>query len=257
MKQIRPIKEEEAPEFLRLLCTVFELDPARAGTIFYSEPFFDLRRKWALFIDGKIATILTTTPLEFGDGKAIGIAGVGTAEAHRGKGQAQELLEVVLGEAAKANEPRAILFAHQETLYRRCGFETLDHVIRGRIDAPCSLPLDAPLSIAEVQERYRVWSQADPRRLRRDERRWRYWHFVYRDCFSVSGGYVASEASLCREAIFDSPLPTWPLLSGAEWYGLRSMTEMLNVPLQDAEDQLILMGRGFDAVPQMFMSDQF
>ncbi len=257
MKQIRPITQDEAPEFLTLLCSIFELDVARASTIFYSEPFFDVNRKWATFIDGRIVAILTTTPLEFGDGPAIGIAGVGTDSQHRGSGLAQELLERVWAHAEEIGEARGLLFAHQETLYNRCGFQTLDHVIRGPIDAPCSLPLEDPLAVGEVQDRYHRWASADLRRLKRDERRWRYWNFIYRECYQVPGGYLASEANLCRELICTASPEVWPLLPEGEWYGLRSMTDELGIPLRSTKEELILMGRGFNRIPQMFMSDQF
>lgn len=257
MIEIRPIQEHESPAFLDLLCTVFELDNGRAGTVFYSEPFFDIRRKWALFLDGQMASILTTTPLHFGFGNAIGIAGVGTLIEHRGKGLGQKLLEVVLEEADKNNEGAAILFAHNEVLYQRCGFTTLDEVIKGNINAPCALPHQPALPLAQVQEKYANWATSHPMRLNRDDRRWKYWNFVFRECYSAPGGYIASETTICREAIITDQPAQWPLLNNSEWYGLRSMTQMLGVPLINEQHHLLLMGRNFPDIPQMFMSDQF
>lgn len=257
MTEIRTIQEEEASSFLQLLCEIFELDHGRAATVFYSEPFFDLKRKWGLFKDGHLVSILTTTPLHFGFGDAIGIAGVGTLPQHRKFGYGQQLLEHVLQESERNGEKSAILFAHQEVLYQRCGFETIDHVVKGAIKRPCQLPYKGAMPEVQVQEIYATWASQNPLRLLRDARRWRYWQYVYRECYSAPGGYVASETNLCREAIFDQPLEEWPLMPNADWYGLRTMTNSLNIPLKSESVELLVMARNFPDVPQIFMTDQF
>ena len=257
MIDIRPVFESEAPEFLHVLCDVFSLDHARAGTIFYSEPFFDLNRKWALFVDGKIVSILTTTPLQFGFGTAIGIAGVGTMSAHRTKGYGQMLLEKVLTHADAMGEQHALLFAHRQSLYSRVGFELVDHVIKGTLEGQHNLPYGSAMPQAQVQEIYADWAKANPLRIIRDDRRWKYWHFVYRECYPCDGGYIASETNMIREAIMTGLPPEWPVTNGGEWYGLRSMTRSLCVPLLSEKEELLVMARNFPDIPQMFMSDQF
>lgn len=257
MIEIRAIEEGEASAFLDLLCQIFDLDPGRAATVFYSEPFFDLKRKWALFADGQMQSILTTTPLDFGFGRALGIAGVGTRDGFRGRGYGQRLLEFVLETGEREGEAAAMLFAHQEVLYTRCGFQLVDEVVKGPLDAPCQLPYAGMLPEGQVEQIYAAWSLGDPMRLRRDARRWHYWRYVYRECYAAPGGYVASETNLCREALFDRLPPTWPILPEAEWYGLRSMTDLLGIPMKSRGVELLVMARGFPATPQMFMSDQF
>ena len=42
---IRTITAEEGPEFLALMCKVFDLEVSRAQSVFYKEPLFDLSRK--------------------------------------------------------------------------------------------------------------------------------------------------------------------------------------------------------------------
>ena len=123
MIELRTIRIEECNPFLELLCTVFELDFERARTIFYSEPYFDVNHKWALIEDGKIVTILTTTPLKFGWGDALGISGVATAPQGRNRGLAGSLLNFVLEQAKVRSFDVCFLFARQETLYERCGFQ--------------------------------------------------------------------------------------------------------------------------------------
>ena len=257
MVEIRAIQEDEASCFLQLLCEIFELDHGRAATVFYSEPFFDLKRKWGLFENGHMVSILTTTPLHFGFGDAIGIAGVGTLPTHRQKGYGQQLLEHVLQKSESNGEKSAILFAHQEVLYARSGFQTIDQVIKGPIKQTCQLPYTGALPEGQVQEIYSEWSSQNPLRLKRDSRRWRYWRYVYRECYAVPGGYVASETNLCREAIFDQPIEEWPLMPNADWYGLRTMTESLRIPLKSESVELLVMARNFPDVPQIFMTDQF
>jgi GNAT superfamily N-acetyltransferase len=257
MIEIRPVFESEAPEFLRVLCDVFNLDQGRAGTIFYSEPFFDLSRKWALFQDRQMVAILTTTPLQFGFGSAIGIAGVGTLPDHRDKGYGQKLLEHVLEHSDRHGESRALLFAHRQTLYARVGFELVDHVIKGPIKGATKMPYSTPLPQAQVQEMYAEWANVHPMRIIRDSRRWDYWHFVYRESFAATGGYIASETNLIREAVISELPDSWPVIEGGEWYGLRSMTAQLGIPLQSEKEELLVMARNFPDIPQMFMSDQF
>ncbi|MBI3721533.1 MAG: GNAT family N-acetyltransferase, partial [Fimbriimonas ginsengisoli] len=167
MSEIRPICEAEAEPFLALLCGVFDLDVSRARGVFFNEPFFDLKRKWALFEEGRMVSILTTVPLSFGWGAAIGIAGVATAKEHQRKGKATQLLEAVLAQAERSQEAAAFLFARETGFYERCGFRALDIVVRARIRShPEPRPPD-PMEIDEVVRRYDFWSGENPDRLRR------------------------------------------------------------------------------------------
>ncbi len=256
--ECRTIHKEEAEEFLGLLCEVFELDIGRAASVFFSEPFFALDRKFALFCDGVMTSILTTTPLEFGIGRAVGIAGVATRNSARGLGYAERLLDFALEASSVRGEGKAVLFAHQETVYKRAGFETLDVVIKGPVK--CSEirnPVDA-LSFEEVTRRYAKWERSDDRWLRRDERRWKHWQWVYRSCEPAGlDGYYCYEPMLCREALVHAELNEWPVVFGTEWFGLRSITEAMGVPIFSQKDELLYMGRGFDEIPWMFMTDQF
>src|SRR5262249_53090429 len=148
-----------------------------AHRIFFSEPLFDLNRKWALFDGNEMVSILTNVPLEFGWGKAIGIAGVATAKDKQNKGYAGQLLEGVLRAAEADGETGALLFARDPTLYRKLGFEVADTVVRGPIDvAPEKGPFEI-LEYQDVQAQYDHWALQDPNRLRRDDRRWGYWRW--------------------------------------------------------------------------------
>ena len=148
MIEIRRIAIGEAEQFLELLCGVFHLDVSRARPVFYDAVLFELDRKWALFEDGIMTSILTTTGLTFGWGRCIGVAGVATSPVSQGKGHAQRLLEVVLEQAKIDGEAPAMLFAHQQTLYRRVGFTLNDEVVRGPIQSTKS-----PASVGAPQSR--------------------------------------------------------------------------------------------------------
>lgn len=257
MIEIRPIREEEGDAFLRLLCEVFDLDFHRARTVFYSEPFFDLGRKWALFEFGRMVSILTTTPLEFGFGRAVGIAGVATIRGARRQGHAERLLAHVLDRARVAGESPALLFAERTDLYGRLGFEPLDMVVAGEI-VPCpNFQVPDPVPPARVAEIYASWASGSSVRLRRDERRWRLWHWNLRSAESFQDGYVCVEGSLVREAIYARSVDCLPVGRGVQWVGLERMTAMLGVPLAAVERRQTLMGVGFTGAPEMFMSDQF
>lgn len=257
MTVIRPIESNEAAAFLHLLCEVFNLDVGRAESIFYSEPFFDLNRKWALFENGQMRSILTTVPLEFGDGPAFGIAGVATLAAHQKRGLAGRLLQAVLNHAQDSGEPRALLFAHEIGVYERCGFRVLDHVIRAPIEPSATHDEFDLMPFTDVETLYTAWSQRDPMRLRRKGKRWDFWKWNLRICSHVPGGYVCQEGDMVRECVFEAPLQTWPMTTPVEWYGLRSLANELQLPLGPAKEELIYMGVGFDSVPKMFMTDQF
>lgn len=257
MTVVRPIVRSEAPAFLALLCKVFELDYSRAESIFFGEPFFDLDRKWALFDEDRIVSILTTVPLNFGLGRAYGIAGVATDPDRRGGGLGERLLRAVLRHGVEHGEPRALLFAHQTGLYERCGFKVLDHVVRAPIQ-PNAVNDEAPImAFDDVVSCYRQWSETCNNRLLRDEQRWNFWKWNLRICSEVPGGYVCQEGDTVRECLFDVPLSAWPVYPNAEWFGLESLADELRIPLGPRKRELIYMGVGFDSPPKMFMTDQF
>ncbi len=253
---IRPIRKDEAETFLRLLCTVFELDYSRAQSVFFKEPLFDLNRKWALFDKGKMQSILTTVPLQFGWGKAIGIAGVATDGRVRGHGYAQRLLEHVLKTSADHGERSAYLFARQSTVYERAGFRVLDKVIKAPLPGQGENE-DAICSYDEVGQFYNQWAEQHPARLRRDERRWEYWRWNFRLCTQSAEGYVCQEGNVVREAVNAGTPDQWPVSYNAHWYGLKSMAELLGLDVSEAQEEMMFMGWRSPEMPQMFLTDQF
>lgn len=254
--EIRPIREAEAEEFLRLMCDVFTLDLGRARAVFFREPFYDLNRKWAVFVGGRIVSILTTTPLEFGWGRAMGIAGVATVAEERGQGYAAQLIRRVVDHASATAEGPALLFAQRETIYARLGFELIDVVIRGHIVPEQPIAQAPAMPITLVKRLYEAWTEQDPNRLRRDDRRWKYWNWTFRHCEPLGRGYICDEANLVREAVvFDES--DWSEAPASEWYGLQVVADAIGIPLRNARAELLVMGRGFKHPPQMFLTDQF
>jgi len=240
-----------------LLCEAFDLDFTRAKGVFFREPMFEVERKWAYFRAGRMESILTTVPLRFGWGRAIGIAGVATRHASRGQGFASELLRETLRCAEEAGEGSALLFARQTELYQSVGFEVLDEVIRAPVMSNHEPDVPPVLSVDEVVTHYNRWASQNPHRLQRDERRWDYWKWNLRVCSPFSAGYICIEGNLLRECIAYQPPKDWALHPSTEWIGLRSMAKSIGVPIGPAQSELFLMGRAFEQVPQMFMTDQF
>lgn len=257
MTEIRPIREPEAEPFLELLCNVFDLAYNRAHSIFFSEPLYDLNRKWALFEDGQVVSILTTVPLQFGWGRAIGIAGVATAVDKQRQGLASQLLARVIEESAKAGEGAVMLFARDTRVYERIGFQEIDHVIRGPIISRPESEVPFSIDFDDVRQMYESWAEADPGRLRRDDLRWKYWQWNLRVCTPFEGGYLCFEGGVVREVVVPKPAQDWELPVETEWFGLASMAEKIGVRLKSSETDLHLMGYKVPSQPEFFMTDQF
>ena len=257
MIEVRTIRQDEAEEFLGLLCGVFRLDVSRARSVFFSEPLYDLSRKWALYLDGSMCSILTTAPLQFGWGRAIGISGVATAAPHLGRGLATELLTRVLERAEADGEGPAMLFAHAEGLYKRLGFESVDEVVRG--DLATSGPRRGAESLTndQVLGLYGQWAGRSLARLVRDAAAQARWGWNLRHCERMLGGYVCVEPGQVREAWLPQADDKWPFSHGTEWVGLTAVAREERVPVLRARRELIVMARNFPLPPQMFMTDQF
>ena len=258
MTEIRPIREAEAEPFLDLLCGVFGLDIARARAIFYTEPMFDLNRKWALLEGSEIVSILTTTPLEFGWGRAYGIAGVATRPERQGEGHASRLLQRVFIESSHQGEEAALLFAKNPSLYQKNGFEPIDRVIRTPVLTGGDIKNAGSMEFPCVKLLYDTWADGHADRLRRDERRWRYWQWHYRLTSPFKDGYICFEPGVLREAIFTGGERLLPVPAGTEWFGTTSMADQFGIPVTGSPQiELYLMGLNVSGVPQMFMTDQF
>lgn len=254
MTEIRTIAEHECNDYLAVLCAAFDLDRQRAQTAFFGEPYFSLNRKWAAFLDRRLVSILTVVPIEFGDGKGIGIAGVATSEDARGKGVASELLQHVCDHYSQQGMPKALLFARSDGLYKRVGFTELDKVFSQPLPLGRALK-PRQLSSDKVRALYDRWAAADLRRLRRDNDRWKYWSWTFKTPVELGEGYFCYESNRIRELL--PAFERLPISDHAEFYGTGEMAKVLGIDLSEATSDLLLMGRGFDYVPQMFMTDQF
>jgi len=254
MTEIRTINEGECNEYLRVLCDAFELDFDRARTAFFSEPYYSLDRKWALLRKQSIVSILTVVPLEFGDGKGIGIAGVATVGAKREHGYATDLLNHVCDYYSMEGAAKSLLFARSESLYLKAGFEELDKVYLqplppGRASQPRQLDKEY------VRGLYDNWAKQDDRRLRRDDDRWKYWSWTFKTPVALGDGYFCYESNRIREML--PAIDRLPISELVDFYGTGETAKDLGIDITDAPFDLLLMGRGFDYVPRMFMTDQF
>jgi len=261
---VRTIHQDEVDTFLRLLCDVFDLDFHHARVVFTKEPFFDLERKWAIFVGGRMVGCLTTVPAQFGLGRAIGIAGVAVREEYRNRGIGSELMREVIRESEARGEGLALLFAKDPRFYEKHGFRVLDDVISGRIIGMENGEGHRVLPTQTVQKIYDAWASGSPNRLRRDSRRWEFWSWSGRVPCEMGEGYVCLEGTRVRELLpkfqpFGSKRRSslWYEEQNKEWYGLKTMAEKLEIPIAEYTVELKFMGRGFDEVPEMFLSDQF
>jgi GNAT superfamily N-acetyltransferase len=257
MIEMRTIRPDEADTFLRVMCSVFQLEFGHARTTFYQEPYYDLETKWALFEHGRMVSILTLTPLLFGWGPATGVAGVATVADAQRLGYAGRLLNHVLGELKHKTGEATLLFATDERLYTRLGFETVDRVVTADLTSSDDWDAQEPMSSEEVKEIYDAWASADPNRLVRDERRWQLWNWNFRICARFQDGYLGSDPGLLREALSSGPKTALPVVPGTQWYGLTRVADAIQLPLENPTTGLFLMTRSTPGSPLMFMTDQF
>ncbi|MBL8048629.1 MAG: GNAT family N-acetyltransferase [Chthonomonas sp.] len=255
--EIRRVLEREEPEFLRVLCTVFDLDHSRARGIFFKEPLHDARQNWAVFQDGIISSILTLTPLHFGWGLSYGISGVATLPDARRTGLAGELLSRAMESARAEGALGFMLFAHQLELYANHGFRPVDRVWRAPLVAGETLDPIVPVSNEEVVALYSAWADEHPARLRREEARWEFWRWSLRTTEAFGGGYICNESGMFREAILREPCSFLPVPAESTWYGLASLTDNLRIPVLDPVPEMYVMALDLPDQPQMFMTDQF
>ena len=257
MLEIRSIKQAETPEFIELLSLVFDLHSEKVKPLFYNDPFYDLDRKWAIFDRGVMSSILTTVPLHFGIGKAYGIAGVATHPSKRGMGLASTLLSEVMSKSEKVGEHFGLLFAEDKRLYEGLGFSEIDRVIKGSIISEKRHSPVKPTNIKYIRECYNNWSEKNPLILKRDDQRWKFWNYIKKPIEKHRGGYICIENNIVREALFHEPSSSWPVPIRTQWLGLDSMIETLGIPIEKKERHMYLMGKNFQDLPIMFMTDQF
>ncbi len=256
MTEIRPIRDAEADTFLQVLCEVFDLDFNRAQGVFFQEPGFDLNRKWALFDRGRMVSILTTSPLQFGTHVGSGIAGVATLESERGRGHAKHLIESVMRAGSFHGDQFWLLFARDPALYQRAAFEVVDEVHEGTVETSGEWLTEESMPLASIRQRYEAWSQAAPDRLVRTALRWRLWEWSLRACAEWQDGYICFEGTTVREVVNCPPGPL-PVPKQTQWTGLRHTTNQLGIAANTTGNGLFLMSRGLPFTPVMFMTDQF
>jgi predicted GNAT family N-acyltransferase len=191
--EVRAITKSETGEMLALMCDSFGLDRVSAGTVFYSDPFFDLSMKRAIWDTrtGEMLGCLTLIPtnMRLGAGKILpicGVAGVCTNPSIRNTGIATRLIETTLAQLPDRSEfAMTGLTAQKPSLYTRLGWTPVGTVISWRA-ASHKLPNVSETSyvrevdsddaqiIAPVLHKIYHNLRGRPRRgvFLRDERRW-------------------------------------------------------------------------------------
>lgn len=254
--ECRPVHASEMEAFVALMCRAFKLEAARTRGALENDPLHDLNRKWALFVGEKMCSILTLVPLEFGWGRAFGIAGVATDPADQRQGYAKKLMLTALDSPLFAGSP-AFLFAENPLIYGSIGFDIVDQIIEGDLAASGEPAVRELLTHDEVALIYDSWALGDLNRLRRDEARWQLWRWNLRLCTRWGDGYLCHEDPHVREFSLIPSRERFPVASGTSWIGLKSMTERYQIPIELIGPQMSLMARGVTKAPEMFMTDQF
>lgn len=74
---------------------------------------------------------------------------------------------------------------------------------------------------------------------------------------AIQTGYISFEPNVLREPVYDTPVEIFPLPTGTELFGATFMADQLEIPLEDPEVELYLMGQNVPGINQMFMTAQF
>jgi predicted acetyltransferase len=186
MIEVRCPRPDELDEMLSVMCEAFHLPFGPARDVFYRDPYFDVRHKRVLTVDGRIASCLTIvdSPMCIGQSvvRVAGVAGVATRPADRRRGYATRLLEEALPILREEGYGLAALFATAPSFYKRLNWEPASVQVQlttspgsvlasreGRY-ARAALPSDIP----DLVRLYNSWSEGRSGSRVRDEKRWRY-----------------------------------------------------------------------------------
>ena len=224
--EIRAVRPEELVDFLGVLCAVYEMPVELAAPIFYTDPYFDLENKRALFVDGSVVSALTLIDSPLWIGQAIvpfaGIAGVATLPHERRQGYASALICDSLQVAAKRGYAFAALQSNRLDYYRQFGFEVVSNQPVYGID-PNSLPHSdeaarvRPLTEADLPAIAKIhadWSQGRTGWAVRDEKRWQYLYQLAKTCMVYHGVTGQAEGYLMVDMV---PSETGYRLNVLEW----------------------------------------
>jgi predicted acetyltransferase len=123
--KIRPIKKSEFDELKRISKQAFVLNEERIDRWFTKD--FDLSRTRALFVDGRMQSVLEIIPFQvwFNDKKMPmgGISGVASPPESRRKGYVRKLMEYSLKDMKERGFPISTLYPFSFDFYRKFGWE--------------------------------------------------------------------------------------------------------------------------------------
>ncbi len=178
--------EEELDSMLRVMCAGFELPYEAARTVFHDDPYFDIKNKRVLRLNGQIVSCLSIVEAACWIGSTIipiaGIAGVSTLSEYRRRGLAELLLKDTLETLKHRNYSLAGLFAINRDYYQRMGWESVGSIYQAVVPRTVlnSAQSSSQIKIASAEDipalirLYDSSSQGRTLHLLRDKKRWKY-----------------------------------------------------------------------------------
>ncbi|HSV74991.1 MAG TPA: GNAT family N-acetyltransferase [Chthonomonadales bacterium] len=186
MMQVRQVREDELDAMVVIMCRAFGLPIAPARNLFFDDPYFDLRHKRVLTLDGCLVSCLTLASAAIRFGAAVvplmGIAGVATRPEDQRRGYATRLLLDTVADLASGDVGLVALVADTPGFYERLGWRPCGRQARLRFAA-------GPVAVAYAGPRPRKARETDAPWIarihagvtgtrdgsaERDEKRWRY-----------------------------------------------------------------------------------
>ena len=152
--EVRNCKEEELPRFVEVLGTAFG-GPIPEEELPRFKDVLEVDRMFAGF-DGETmvstgATFSFELTVPGGHVPAAGVTMVGSLPTHRRKGTMRNLMRAMIDDAKSRNEPVAMLFASEESIYQRFGYGLASNQGHIKIEREKTTFLNDPGPVGETR----------------------------------------------------------------------------------------------------------
>ena len=188
--EVRPVRDEELPEFILTMNGAFLERPDAEKVIAAVRPIWDLERTWAAFDDGKMCGTFRSWATELtvpGGGRVRGaaVSGVTVLPTHRRRGILRAMVEAEHTAIRERGEAAGLLYASEYPIYGRFGYgpstrgatwtlDTRGTGFHGASTGGVELVEPDADAIAPLRAVFEAWAARQPGEIQRRDHRWEY-----------------------------------------------------------------------------------